>query len=159
MDEVICNERGIELIKKFEGLGDGDKSTPGISAYVCPSGLPTIGYGSIYGLDDRRVDLSHRSISLDEAEWLLRRDIKRTERYIDHLIKVDCHENEWAAIVSLVFNIGPGNFKASTLRARLNRCDRMGAADEFPKWRRGGGRILPGLVRRRAEERALFLER
>jgi len=157
MDEVICNERGIELIKKFEGLGDGDKSTPGIDPYVCLSGLPTIGFGSIYGLDDRRVDLSHRPISIDEAEWLLFRDIKRTERYLNKLIKVDCHENEWAAICSLTYNIGSGNFQSSTLRSRLNRDDRAGAADEFLKWVYAKKRKLPGLIRRRAEERALFI--
>lgn len=158
MEQVICNESGIELIKRFEGLGDGDKATPGFDPYVCPAGIWTIGHGSIFGLDDRRVDASHRAINKFEAEWLLLRDIKRVEGQLARLVRVSVSENEWAAIVSLTFNIGSGNFQASTLRQRLNRRDKAGAADEFPKWRRGGGRILPGLVRRRAAERELFLE-
>ena len=151
MDEVICNERGIELIRSFEGLHDGDKSTALLEPMLDPVGIWTLSYGSIYGLDGSRVTADHRAIFL--------RDIQKTERRLIRLVGVDLHENQWAAITSFAFNVGTGNFKASTLRSCLNRGAFERAADEFPKWTLARGRRLPGLIRRLAAERALFLER
>lgn len=62
------------------------------------------------------------------------------------------------ALVSFCYNLGPGSLQASALRTKINRCDFLGAADEFPKWCHAGGRVLNGLVLRRLEERKLFLE-
>tara|TARA_Y100001938_G_scaffold120448_1_gene167255 strand:- start:782 stop:1261 length:480 start_codon:yes stop_codon:yes gene_type:complete len=159
MDEVICNERGIELIRSFEGLHDGDKSTALLEPMLDPVGIWTLSYGSIYGLDGSRVTADHRAITLAEAETLFLRDIQKTERRLIRLVGVNLHENQWAAITSFAFNVGTGNFKASTLRSCLNRGAFERAADEFPKWTLARGRRLPGLIRRRAAERALFLER
>jgi len=101
--------------------------------------------------------MDHRDITEDEANDLLRRDIRIAERDVMVLIKAPLDENQFSALASFAFNVGGGNLKASTLRAKLNRLDYLGAANEFPKWRRGGGKILRGLVLRRAEERSLFL--
>jgi lysozyme len=70
---------------------------------------------------------------------------------------LDSHRNEFSSLCSFIYNVGSGNFQSSTMRMKLNRLDYGGAADEFPKWRKSAGRILPGLVRRRAAEKALFL--
>ena len=119
--------------------------------------VPTIGYGSTWTFDGSRVTLHHPSITEDEAEILLLREIRNSEKAVDRLIQVDLNENEFSALCSFVYNLGSGNLQSSTLRAKLNRTDYEGAANEFPKWRRAGGRILAGLVRRRAAEKALFL--
>jgi len=160
MDEVICNENGQKLIKHFEGLHDGDSSTPLLEPMRDPVGIWTLAWGSIYDLDGRRVTADHRAITLGEADELFLRDIKRTEQLLIRLVQVDVSEQEWAAITSFAYNVGTYNFKCSTLRSRLNRSDKQGAASEFPRWRLGGTpkRILPGLVRRRAMERDLFLQ-
>lgn len=145
------NDAGIEIIQRFEGLS--------LTPYICPAGYATIGYGAIRDKEGRRVTLDHPEITEEEAEGLLRRDVAIAERDVMLLIRAPLNENQFSALASLAFNIGGGNFKASTLRAKLNRSDYDGAANEFPKWRRGGGRILPGLVKRRAAEQALFLSR
>ena len=157
MEQVRCNDEGLALIKSFEGLHDGDKSTALLEPVRCPAGLPTLAWGSIYGLDGNRVTIHHRAITLDEAETLFLRDIKRSESQLARLVRVKLSENQWSALTSFTYNVGSENFQASTLRSCLNRGQFQRAADEFPKWRRAAGRILPGLVRRRAAERALFL--
>ena len=159
MDEVICNEAGIKLIRSFEGVHDGDHSTPLLEPMRDPVGIWTLGFGAIYGFDNRRVTADHRAISVEEAQQLLVRDIQKTERRLIRLVGVDLHENQWAAITSFAYNCGTGNFKASTLRSCINRGAFERAADEFPKWTLARGRRLPGLIRRRAAERALFCER
>ncbi|MBF0247040.1 MAG: lysozyme [Alphaproteobacteria bacterium] len=151
------NAEGIELIKTFEGLKDGGPDTPGLEPYLDPIGIPTIGWGSIWGIDGKRVTMEHRAISLEEAEGLLRRELFHTRLSVQRMIRVPLTDNQFAALASFTYNLGGGNLQASTLRTKLNREDYFGAADEFPKWRRAGGVILPGLVRRRAAERALFL--
>ena len=146
---MICNEIGFQIIKTFEGF----RSSP----YRCSAGVPTIGFGSTRGFDNRPIPMDMESIDENEAEDLLRRDIKKAERSVERLIKVELNENEFSALCSFVYNLGSGNLQSSTLRAKLNRGDRDGAADEFPKWRRAAGKILKGLVLRRASERKLFL--
>jgi lysozyme len=101
--------------------------------------------------------MNHLSISKIEAGRLLSREVRHVERQVAYLVTAKLTSNQFSALVSLVYNIGSGNFQASTLRRLINRNEYEKAADEFPKWRRAGGRILPGLVRRRGVERALFL--
>jgi len=159
MEQVRCNEEGLALIKSFEGIHDGDTSTPLLECMRDCVGIWTLGFGSIYGLDNRRVTAHHRPITMEEADELFLRDLKRTEQRLVRLVRVGLSENQWSAITSFTYNVGSGNFQASTLRACLNRGQFQKAANEFPKWRRARGRILPGLVRRRAAERALFLSK
>jgi lysozyme len=143
------NEAGLAIIKDFEGF------LP--APYLDPIGIPTIGYGSIWGLDRARVTMAHPDISEGDGEILLDWMLQHTERAVRRLIHVPLTESKFSALVSFTYNLGSGNLQASTLRMKANRGDIIGAADEFPKWRRAGGRILRGLVRRRAEERALWL--
>jgi lysozyme len=150
-------DAGYQIIKKWEGLVDGDPDTPGLDPYLDPIGIPTMGWGSIWGFDKKRVTMAHPPITKGEAQVLLEREVRHTEAAMSHLVRANLNENEHAAVVSLAYNIGTGNLQASTLLRKLNRGDKDGAADEFPKWRRAGGRILRGLVLRRADERALFL--
>jgi len=156
MDKVITNEQGIYIIKKYEGLVDGDPETPGLDPYYDPIGIPTIGYGSTYGIDGTRVTMSHRAITSDEASYLLKRELSYTETYVAKLVIQPVTINQFSALCSLTYNIGSGNFQASTMRMKLNRRDYYGAECEFWKWRRAGGRILRGLVLRREEERQLY---
>ena len=143
------NERGIEIVKSFEGLS--------LKPYLCPANVWTVGYGSTTGSDGGPIDLDMEPISEIEAEALLVRDLENSEGWISRLIKTALTENQFSALVSFSFNVGCGALQRSTLRMKLNGGEYQNAADEFPKWRRAGGRILAGLVRRRAAERSLFL--
>lgn len=143
------NDIGINIIKTFEGF----RSEP----YTCPASVPTIGYGSTRTLNGSRITLRHPPITESDAEELLLHEVRNCEKAVDHLIKVELNENEHSALQSFVYNLGSGRLQSSTLRAKINRGDFDGAADEFPKWRRAGGKILKGLVLRREAERKLFL--
>ena len=93
------------------------------------------------------MDLEPILISEAETEALLLRDLESAEGWVSGLIKTTLSENSFSALVSFTFNVGAGALQRSTLRMKLNRGEYQGAADEFPKWRRAGGRILAGLVR------------
>ena len=116
-----------------------------------------MGFGSTRGFDNGPVRMDMEPVTREEAEELLRRDIRQTESAVGKLIKVALTENEFSALCSFCYNVGSGNLQRSSLRLKLNRNDRLGAADEFPKWRRAAGKILRGLVLRREAERILFM--
>ena len=143
------NEHGIEIVKSFEGLS--------LKPYLCPANVWTVGYGATVGWDGRPFNMDMEPISEAEADAFLVRDLESAEGWVRRLIKTRLSENSFSSLVSFTFNVGAGALQRSTLRMKLNREEYQGAADEFPKWRRAGGRILAGLVRRRAAERALFL--
>ena len=144
------NERGIETVKSFEGLS--------LKPYLCPAKVWTVGYGSTTGSGGGPVDPDMGVISEAEAEALLVRDLESSEGWVLRLVKKALTENQFSALTSFTFNVGCGALQRSTLRMKLNRGEyTLGAADEFPKWRRAGGRILAGLVGRRAAKKALFL--
>ena len=88
-------------------------------------------------------------------EWL-QHELTHIEYDVSRLIQVPLTENQFGALISFTYNVGSGNLKASTLRQKLNRGDFDGASLEFPKWRRAGGKILRGLVRRRIAEQLHF---
>ncbi len=138
----------LELIVEFETF----RSAP----YRCPAGVPTIGYGATRWEDGSRVTMDDAPISEDRAGELLSHDCDYVDRAVSRLIVVPLAEHQRAALASFTFNIGTGALAASTLRQRLNRGDYAGGAAEFPRWRFSNGRVLAGLVRRRAAERALF---
>ena len=144
------NDEGIAIIKKYEGCS--------LRCYLDPIGIPTIGYGSIWGLDHSRLASSHRDITGDEAEHLLKRELLTTENAVARMVTSSLTENQFSAVCCLVYNVGSGRFKSSTIRMKLNRGQFTDAANEFWKWRRAGGKILRGLLRRRAEENLLFLK-
>ena len=142
------SNRGIALLKSFEGLE--------LEAYQDIAGIWTIGYGHT-GSDVR----PGMRISEREAEALLRRDLRSRENAVSQLVRIPLNQNEFDALVSFVYNIGATAFERSTSRRRLNRGDRMGAADALTWWNKatvdGVLRAITGLTRRRAAERALFL--
>ena len=117
----------------------------------------TVGYGATRSSTGGPIDLDMEPITEAEAEALLIRDLESSEGWVSRLIKTALTENQYSALVSFTLNVGAGALQRSTLRMKLNRGEFQGAADEFPKWRIAGGRILAGLVRRRAAERILFL--
>lgn len=139
------NAAGLWLIKSYEGFRE--------RAYLCPAGVWTIGYGHTGGVKPEDT------VTREEAERLLRNDLRNAEAAVSRLIWVPLTDNEFSALVSFVYNCGAGALQNSTLRAHLNGDRRLAAADEFWRWCQAGGRRLPGLVRRRANERALFLKR
>ena len=143
------NERGIEMVKSFEGLA--------LRPYVCAGGVNSVGYGATVSRTGGPIDLDMEPITEAEAEALLIRDLESSQGWVSRLIKTALTENQYSALTSFTFNVGAGALQRSTLRMKLNRGEFQNAADEFPKWRIAGGRILAGLVRRRAAERALFL--
>ena len=144
------NEHGIEMVKSFEGLA--------LKPYLCPANVWTVGYGATRSSTGGPIDPDMEPISETEAEALLVRDLESSEGWVRRLIKTALTENQFSALTSFTFNVGAGALQRSTLRMKLNRGEYQGAADEFPKWRMAGGRILAGLVRRRVAERALFLD-
>jgi len=141
------NAAGLDLIRAFEGLK--------LEPYKCAAGVPTIGYGSTYGIDGKKLTMAHRNITEDEAKVLLAREVAHAERQVARLINVPVSANQFSAFVSFTFNVGGGAFQASTMRRKFNREE--DCADEFLRWKFAGGRVLAGLLRRRYAERALFL--
>lgn len=134
---------GLAIIKKSEGLR--------LSPYLCPAGVPTIGYGHTKG-----VTMKSPPITASDAERLLREDSAWAENAVAKRVKISINQNQFDALVSFVFNIGEPNFATSTLLRRLNSGDYNGASAEFDRWVYGNGKKLPGLISRRKEERALF---
>ncbi|MCO7595084.1 MULTISPECIES: lysozyme [Pseudomonas] len=138
------SQRGLSLIKSFEGLR--------LQAYQDSVGVWTIGYGTTRGV---RPGMS---ISKEQAERMLLDDVQRFELEVQRLVSVPLSQSQWDALVSFTYNLGAANLESSTLRRLLNAGDYAGAAEQFPRWNKAGGKVLPGLVRRRAAERELFLE-
>lgn len=137
------------MIKHHEGVR--------LDPYQCPAGLWTVGVGHLIGNGKSLPEDWNKKFTMKEVDNILADDLIRFENGINRLTSVSLTQGQFDALVSFSFNVGLGNYQASTLRAKLNRGDYEGASNEFPKWRRGGGRVLPGLVKRRADERNLFL--
>lgn len=141
------NAAGLAVIKGFEGLE--------LSAYQDSVGVWTIGYGHTSEAGPPEVYPGQR-ITAAEAEDILRKDLELFERDVRSLVPVPLTADQFSALVSFTFNVGPGAFESSTLLRKLKARDYEGASNEFPRWVRAGSQTLPGLVRRRKAERALF---
>lgn len=138
------SQRGLDTIKAFEGLE--------LKAYYDAVGIITIGYGSTGPHVKPGL-----VITPSEAEDLLRKDVTRFEACVEKQVTAPINQNQFDALVSFAFNLGCGNLASSTLLRKLNAKDYAGAAEQFLVWNRAGGRVLPGLTRRREAEKALFL--
>ncbi len=139
------NAAGLALIKSFEGVR--------LSAYRCPAGVWTIGYGHT-GPDVR----PGQTITLPEADALLRGDLDSFASGVERALgDAPTTDNQFGAMVSLAFNIGVGAFQRSTVLRMHRAGNPQRAAAAFLLWVKGGDRTLPGLVRRRTAERALYL--
>lgn len=137
-------QQALEIIKTAEQF----EAQP----YVCPAGYPTIGWGHVI-----RAGESFTSIGTPRGEALLAKDAAWAARAVATLISVPLTQGQYGALISLVFNIGSGNFQASTIRMLINREEYDEAAAIFWQWRRAKGIILRGLVIRREIERQLFI--
>lgn len=139
------SERGLQFIAEHEGLS--------LHAYPDPGsgGEPyTIGYGHTGGVKPGDVCTPEQAM-----EWL-REDIQEAERAIERLVTVELTDEQHAALVSFVFNLGAGNFERSTLLKMVNARNFDGASREFPRWNRAAGRVMAGLTKRRHAEAAMF---
>ena len=136
------SQEGLALIKKFEGCE--------LDAYKCAAGVWTIGYGSTKGVKEGDT------ISQEDADKLLTHEMEEYEGYINDLVEVNLEQNQFDALVSWVFNLGPANLKASTLLKVLNAKDYEGVPAQIKRWNKAGGKVLQGLIRRREAESLLF---
>lgn len=149
---------GLELIKRREGFvghtyDDWDPKHRAARPGVKARGQYTIGYGHA-----GKYAVPGATMTEQEADVVLRtEDLPRYERAVQRAVTVPMNQNEFDALVSLCYNIGVAAFSGSTVVKRLSREDRSGAADAILWWNKDNGRILKGLVERRAEERSLFL--
>lgn len=145
----VISQNGIKLIKKYEGLR--------LNAYKDPAGILTIGYGHT------KTVKPGMTINDEMAGLLLKIDLMDAENAVRYLVDIELSQNQFDALVSFVFNVGRRNFERSTLLKRLNENKILEAGEEFMKWTKarqpGGLKELPGLVKRRAEEKALFLRK
>lgn len=148
LDEAIA--QAATLCRHFEGF----RSRP----YICPAGYPTIGYGTVYKPDGSKATMEHPPITKSEADdWLVQ---ELRHNYAVGVLKASpalvTNPGALAAMIDFAYNLGVGRYRGSTLRRKINDGDWAGAKDELGKWVRGGGKVLPGLVRRRAAEAAIF---
>lgn len=135
----------VALCRQFEGLK--------LKPYLCPAGIPTIGYGATYYPGGRKVQLTDPEITREYAELML--DVFVEHDYmpaVQKLCPLVVMPNQLGAITDTAYNIGLGRFKASTLRKKINAGNWEAVPAELRKWKRGGGRILAGLVARREAE-------
>ncbi len=137
------SKKCIDLVKKFEGCY--------LKAYKCPAKVWTIGYGHTGDVTDGM------KITQEQADILLANDMTEFSIKVSNLFKKDIQQCQFDAFVSFSFNVGIGAFSKSTLLKKFRAGDIEGAAKEFARWNKGGGKVLKGLVRRRAEEAKLFL--
>lgn len=146
-DPCSLSGAGATIIKEFEGYRD--------EVYLDAAGYPTIAWG--YKIPPSMVDDYLEGISKAEAEKLFWTKVRQFEDAVNDAVEVPLCQSQYDALVSLTYNIGPGAFQDSTLLRLLNDGDYEGAAKEFPKWRKAGGRVLAGLVNRRSVEKNAFL--
>jgi lysozyme len=140
----------VDLCVQFEGF----RGRP----YLCPAGYATLGYGSIYRPSGERVTLNDAPITQAQALDWLRLDL--VNHYLPDTAMSSpvlmSYPQTWAAVTDFVYNLGIGRYRASTLKRRVDRRDWGQACVELARWVRGDGRVLPGLVKRRAAEIALI---
>ena len=133
---------GLSLIKKFEGCE--------LEAYQCSAGVWTIGYGHTKGVTPSD------SISQEESEQMLVDELHEYESYVNEYVNVALSQNQYDALVSWVYNLGPANLTASTMLKVLNNGKYEEVPAQMKRWNKAGGKVLDGLVRRREAEALLF---
>ena len=152
--------KAIEMIKHHEGVR--------FKPYQCPAKLWTIGVGHVLYPDQIKILLAergayalhsddNRTFTKEEVDGILRADLQRFERGVRTFCPCDLTQGMFDGLTSFAFNVGLGTLQRSTLRQKLLRGNKEGAAEEFLKYCMGGGKVLRGLQNRRIDERALFL--
>lgn len=146
---MIVSKNGLDLIKEFESF----KSKP----YLCPSQKATIGFGSTYYPDGKKVTLQDKEITEEKAfeilEYIANKDFGSN---INKVVKVPLNQNQFDALVSFAYNIGNGNFNSSTLLRWLNQGNYKEASIQLLRWDKSKGIVLNGLTKRRKAEKTLF---
>ena len=144
------SDEGIKLIKHFEGVHK--------KPYICPAGYWTVGVGHLISRNAKLPSSWNRTFSSGEIDDLLRKDLRRFELGVLRLLgTVQPNQSEFDALVSFSFNLGLGCFQRSTVRSAFIRGDKKRSGEVLLKYRRAGGKILQGLVRRRQAELALLM--
>jgi len=141
-DKMNISQEGIALIKKFEGCK--------LEAYQDSVGIWTIAYGTIKGVKEGD------KINQDEAEHLLQEELPEYEGYINDMVEVPLEQNQFDALCSWVYNLGPTNLKESTMLKVLNEEKYAEVPQQIKRWNKAGGKVLDGLIRRREAEALLF---
>ena len=143
------SQKGVDLIKQFEGLS--------LTPYVCAGGINTIGYGNTYYTNGKRVTLKDPKITHKQAEELLKHSLSTYEKAVDSFCRDDISQPQFDALVSFAYNVGTGALQKSTLIRKVNANPKdVTIADEFAKWNKANGRVLVGLTRRRQAEAKLY---
>jgi lysozyme len=144
--------QGINLIKKFEGFS----SKP----YLCPAGICTIAYGATFYPNGKKVTMTDKSLTEVEGVELLKSMLSKFEQYVDSFCVDSITQNQFDALVSFCYNLGPTNLKSSTLLKKVNtNPNDETIRAEFMKWTKAGGRTLKGLVTRRIAEADLYFKK
>lgn len=138
------------MIKHHEGVR--------LKPYQDPIGLWTVGVGHLIGNGKTLPIEWFRTFTMDEVDELLKKDLQRFERGVLRLCPNFLTQSRFDALVSFAFNVGLGNLQASTLRQKHNRNDVLGAAKEFLRWNKAGGKVFRGLTIRRQDESNLYLQ-
>jgi len=147
------NNASINLITTFEGFVDRWYPDPAHGWAV-----PTLGYGHTDAAGSPKyADNKNLWVTEAEARAILKYDMRKYSGAVDRLVKVPLNANQYGALSSFTYNLGEDNFGKSTLLKKLNAGDYAGAAAEFPRWNKAGGKVLAGLTRRRKAEQDLFL--
>ncbi len=142
----------IKLIKKWEGF------IP--EPYLCPAGVPTIGYGSTFYENGDEVKMTDEKVDKKRAEEILINHVNDVEAQVKRVIKHELKPNQLGALISFTYNLGIGNLKRSTLLIKVNNGpDDQAIETELKRWVKSGGKVLNGLVARRAEESDLYYGR
>ena len=128
--------------------------------YVCSGGVNTIGYGTTIYPNGKKVQMTDRAISVNEAEAYLMHDIQFFGRRVDKIVLSNVNQNQFDALVSFAYNVGIGNLTKSTLLRKVNmNPNDLTISNEFLKWNKAGGKVLNGLTRRRKAEATLYFEK
>lgn len=143
------SDKGLALIKSFEGF----RARP----YLCPAGVPTIGYGATYYPDGKKVTMRDKPVSEADATAMLRSMLVQYENGVERYVQVPITQGQFDALVSFAYNLGLAALKGSTLLRLVNERNFVGAAAQFSRWNKASGKVLPGLTRRREAERKLFV--
>ncbi|MHC1747502.1 MAG: lysozyme [Cellulosilyticaceae bacterium] len=139
---------GVDLIKSFEGCY--------LKSYRCPARVWTIGWGTTEPIGGREI-CEGMVITQQQADQLLINNLKAYENAVNKYVTYPINQNQFDALVSFAYNCGCGALQKSTLLQYLNQGRIQAAANQFDVWNRGGGKVLQGLVRRRAAEKKIFL--
>jgi lysozyme len=155
------SKKALTMIRHHEGVR--------MKPYQCPAKLWTIGVGHVIDPNHGKLKIEdraglpcpegwNRAFTMEEVDAILAKDLERFERGVRAYCPAAVNRQGWLdALVSFSFNVGLGTLQRSTLRQKFNRGDYEGAAEEFMKYTKAGGKVLKGLVNRRNDERALYL--